>query len=222
MGVRISGLTETTTLADTDTAPVDTSSGTRKIKWANLKTAIFGAINGLTSKSTPVGADVIAIGDSAASFAGKKVTITELFAQFPPVTAPVAWTPTFTGFGVVSGVTAYSWRVGALLFFEIRFTSGTTTNVEARISLGFNGTNGNVTTASNYPTLQIVGKGATSTQSGGTGGGSAVVLAEASKTYITFGVAITNLVLDVDKANGDRFISSQPQMFCGCVRIQGW
>ena len=78
MGVRISALTETTTMADANTLPTDTTGGTRRISWANIKTAIFGAINGLTSKSTPVGADVIAIGDSAASFAGKKTTINEL------------------------------------------------------------------------------------------------------------------------------------------------
>ena len=77
MGVRISNLTETTTMADANTLPTDTTSGTRRISWANIKTAIFGAINGLTSKSTPVGADVIAIGDSAASYAGKKVTLAE-------------------------------------------------------------------------------------------------------------------------------------------------
>jgi len=78
MGVRISNLTETTTMADANTLPTDTTSGTRRISWANLKTAIFGAINGLTSKSTPVGDDVIAIGDSAASFAGKKVALNKL------------------------------------------------------------------------------------------------------------------------------------------------
>ena len=77
MGVKISALTETTTMADANTLPTDTTSGTRRISWANIKTAIFGAINGLTSKSTPVGADVIAIGDSAASYAGKKVTLAE-------------------------------------------------------------------------------------------------------------------------------------------------
>jgi len=40
-------------------------------------TAALNSINNLSSKSTPVGADVIAIGDSAASFAGKKVTLAE-------------------------------------------------------------------------------------------------------------------------------------------------
>ena len=78
MGIRINALTETTSPGDTDNGVLDTSAGTRRITWANIKAAIFGAINGLTSKSTPVGADVIAIGDSAASFAGKKSTLTEL------------------------------------------------------------------------------------------------------------------------------------------------
>jgi len=85
MGVRISNLTETTTMADANTLPTDTTSGTRRISWANIKTAMFGAINGLTSKSTPVGADVIAIGDSAASFAGKKATLSSLRSVILPI-----------------------------------------------------------------------------------------------------------------------------------------
>ena len=218
MGVRISNLTETTTMADANTLPTDTTSGTRRISWANIKTAIFGAINGLTSKSTPVGADVIVIGDSAASFAGKKVTLTELFAQFPPVTAPVAWPPTFTGFGTVSGVSARSWRVGAELFFEITFTSGVSTATEARVSLGYNGTDGNVTTASNYPTLQHVSVISQTT------GDLPVLrcLVEASKTYLVFGAsaaAISPLV----KRNGDVIVANGWILsFKGSVRIQGW
>ena len=78
MGIRINALTETTSPGDTDNGVLDTSAGTRRITWSNIKTAIFGAINGLTSKSTPVGADVIAIGDSAASFAGKKSTVNQI------------------------------------------------------------------------------------------------------------------------------------------------
>ena len=36
MGVRISNLTETTTMADANTLPTDTTSGTRRISWANI------------------------------------------------------------------------------------------------------------------------------------------------------------------------------------------
>ena len=62
-----------------------------------IKNAIFNGINGLTSKSTPVGADVIVIGDSAASFAGKKVPISSLpLAAVPQAT----WRAnTYTGYG---------------------------------------------------------------------------------------------------------------------------
>ena len=93
MGIRINALTETTSPGDTDNGVLDTSAGTRRITWSNIKTAIFGAINGLTSKSTPVGADVIAIGDSAASFAGKKIRVDELL-------PPCSWRAhTVGGFG---------------------------------------------------------------------------------------------------------------------------
>ena len=218
MGIRINALTETTSPGDTDNGVLDTSAGTRRITWANIKAAIFGAINGLTSKSTPVGADVIVIGDSAASFAGKKVTLTELFAQFPPVTAPVAWTPTFTGFGTVSNVNARSWRIGAELFFEITFTSGVSTATEARVSLGFNGTDGNVTTASNYPTLQHVSVISQTT-------GELPVLrclVEASKTYLVFGASATGFS-PLAKRNGDVIVANGWVLsFKGSVRIQGW
>lgn len=97
MGVRISALTETTTMADANTLPTDAPGGTRRISWANIKTAIFGAINGLTSKSTPVGADVIAIGDSAASFAGKKSTLAQIKTALIPAWA-IRW-DTHAGYG---------------------------------------------------------------------------------------------------------------------------
>ena len=84
MGIRINALTETTSPNNTDNGVLDTSAGTRRITWSNIKTAIFGAINGLTSKSTPVGADVIAIGDSAASFAGKKAALNTLGVAIMP------------------------------------------------------------------------------------------------------------------------------------------
>ena len=84
MGIRINALTETTSPNNTDNGVLDTSAGTRRITWSNIKTAIFGAINGLTSKSTPVGADVIAIGDSAASFAGKKALLNTLAGAIMP------------------------------------------------------------------------------------------------------------------------------------------
>ena len=40
MGVRINALTATTTPADTDVMPIDTSAGTRKVTWANIKATL--------------------------------------------------------------------------------------------------------------------------------------------------------------------------------------
>lgn len=221
-----------TTAAASKTTPVDAdelglvdsaaSYILKKLTWANLKATLFGSINGLTSKSTPVGADVIVVGDSAASFAGKKTTLTELFAQFPPVTSPVAWTPTFTGFGTVSGVTAYSWRNGSELFFEIYFTSGTPTATEARISLGFNGTDGNVTSASTYPTLSIIG---TAGGDGAAGAGQQLIipLMEVSKTYMTFGLLYGLVYPPLAKRVGNVITTSGDSVSVkGSVRIQGW
>jgi hypothetical protein len=64
------------------------------------------------------------------------------------VTPWVAYTPTFTGFGTVTGVAVWSRRVGGNLEIRGSFASGTATATEARITLGFNGTNANITSSS--------------------------------------------------------------------------
>lgn len=72
------------TIVDNDRiAGANSESSNSVVYWlfSTIKTAVFGAINGLTAKTTPVGADVIAIGDSAASFAGKKTTVAQLAAS---------------------------------------------------------------------------------------------------------------------------------------------
>ena len=136
---------------------------------------------------------------------------------YPVYTAPASVTPTFTGFGTVSSVSARSWRVGSELFFEIVFTSGTPTATEARISLGFNGTDGNVTSASTYPTLQHIGSGSSASAFG-----VYCILSEASKTYITIGFASgSNGGLSKQLANT---ISASGWVISlkGSARIQGW
>ena len=218
---KVAALSSKATPVDADSVLLidsEASNVGKRLTWANIKTAIFGSINGLTSKPTPVGADVIAIGDSAASFAGKKVDLTGLFAQFSPITAPVAWAPTFTGFGVVTGINARSWRVGAELFFEITWTCGTPTGTEARVSLGFNGVDGSVTTASKYPTLQALG---VLVASGGFGAASLYTLVEASKTYIVFG-GQSGSSNGLSKVLGTAFTGSTTLSAKGSVRIHGW
>ncbi len=136
------------------------------------------------------------------------------------ITSPVAWTPTFTGFGTVSGVVAYSWRIGSCLFFEIRWTPGTTTATEARVSLGFNGVDGNVTLASNYPSnLQSVGVGAFNSVSS-----VPFPLASPGLTYLTIGMKDSGNVFAPleNRQAGNLATSGQGIALSGCVRIQGW
>lgn len=70
----------------------------------------------------------------------------------------VAYTPTFQGFGTPSSVTVFSRRVGDTLQIRGKFTTGTVTAVEARLSLGFNGANGGVVSdATKVPSRQLCG-----------------------------------------------------------------
>ena len=80
LGPIIDAATVASSISDTDkfAAARDASENLISVAWSLIKSSIFGAINGLTSKSTPVGADVIVIGDSAASFAGKKAPLNTL------------------------------------------------------------------------------------------------------------------------------------------------
>lgn len=78
--------------------------------------------------------------------------------SYAVVTPWVSYTPTFTGFGTVSSVSVWSRRVGDTLHIRGRFTSGTPTAVEARMTLGFNGVDGAVTaSATKVPTTQMAG-----------------------------------------------------------------
>jgi hypothetical protein len=62
----------------------------------------------------------------------------------PPVTDWQSYTPTFTGFGAVSGVAVYSRRVGDTLQIRGSFLAGTVAASTATLTIGYNGFNGNV------------------------------------------------------------------------------
>lgn len=139
---------------------------------------------------------------------------------YPVYTAPASVTPTFTGFGTVSGVTAYTWRIGAILFFEIRFVTGTTTGAEARIGLRQNPGSGevDVTSASTYPTLQVIGNGQNASNTA-----NYPALIEASKTYFCVGVQSVGANAGLVKAVGSTISGNSVAVsFSGAVRIQGW
>lgn len=126
------------------------------------------------------------------------------------VTAWSAYTPTFTGFGTVSTQSFRYRQVGENVEIQGRFTAGTTTATEARLSLP-----ASLTSASDYTTLEatgtIVGTGDVYTYT---------TSIEPSKTYLVFGRA-TNASGTITKQNGDSFSNAATVTINCSIRCQG-
>jgi hypothetical protein len=124
-----------------------------------------------------------------------------------------AYTPTFTGFGTAASVNFTYTQLGNLLIIQGKFTTGTCTAVEARVSLP-----SGYTSASTLPTLTGVGTwGGYSAVSGST----AVVLVEPSVTYMTFGVQDSSHS-GLSKVLGTGLISNASSMsITAIIPIQG-
>jgi len=170
------------------------------------------------------GAEILAMVQDGGSVQGDidliKAYFDTLYAPIATViTAPASVTPTFNGLGTVTSITAYTWRVGSCLFFEVRGTAGTVTASEMRIGLRYNPGSGevDVTTASTYPTLQLVGN-----MQSGTNTANYPILAEASKTYVTIGQQSVGTTAGMAKQLGSILSNSSVFSASGCVRIQGW
>lgn len=134
-----------------------------------------------------------------------------------PVTDPVAYTPTFTGFGTATSINVSSWKDGAYLFGEGTFTAGTTTATQAQITMGYGGANANVTSLSTISaSLVVVGKWSSSTtnQQG-------VVLAGPSRNYLVLGLesSATNGLASI---NGSAITTGSVISFNFRCPIQGW
>ena len=102
--------------------------------------------------------------------------------HFPSVW--VSYTPTFTGFGTVSSVNMVSRRVGDSLEVQGTFVAGTVTAVTGKMTLGFGGTDQNVTidnTAGKVGAARQVGTW-TASFNGGTG----FLIATANNNYVNF------------------------------------
>lgn len=145
----------------------------------------------------------------------------ESVSQGTVATSPVAYTPTFTGFGTPTNVSIVSWRDGAFLYIQGKFTAGTSTATEGRISLGFNGVNGNVTSSDTtlLPTIKLAGdatRGDTPTAA------AFYTLIEPSVGYITFGQMSAGAV-GLTKINGNTLAPTSERIsFTAQIPIQGW
>jgi len=159
---------------------------------------------------------------SAYSLAVDNVVVGPQVVQYgAPVTDWQSYTPTFTGFGTVSTQTFWWRREGDSVLIKGRFTSGTSTAVEARISLpsGFTSDSTKVN-----GTIEVAGF----FQSGDSGvvaqgvGASISVLVEPSVNYVTFSTrnsansGLTKLLGTNLAANGVSY------SFTAQVPILGW
>lgn len=131
----------------------------------------------------------------------------------------VAYTPTFTGFGTVSSVQIWSRRVGGQLEIRGQFTSGTPTATEARITLGFNGTNANVSSSStSISGIQLCGVIILSTVSSAL----TCLLIESNKGYLTYGNQ-NSASGGTTKRNGDvTFANGTVVAFYCSVPVDTW
>lgn len=101
----------------------------------------------------------------------------------PLITAWQSYTPTFTGFGTPSSV-QFQWRqLGENIEIRGKFTIGTSTATEARVTLPGSYTSAG---ADKIPSLQVVGKG-NITSPATTNFGGVPVLIEPSLGYVVFG-----------------------------------
>lgn len=140
---------------------------------------------------------------SSLTLAGKTIDV---------LSSSASYTPTFTGFGTVSTSEAYWRRVRDICELDVRFTSGTSTATEARMSLppGL--------TSATISSIHLAGLGVVAHN----GAAMWSVLIESGVTYVTFGLQ-SSTTAGLTKANGSSLISSgQSLAFRASVRISGW
>ncbi len=138
-------------------------------------------------------------------------------AKGPIITDWVEYTPTFTGFGTVSVSSMYWKREGGDILIRGRFTSGTPTATEARMSLP-----SGLTSASTTTTLAVIGGAERSTGASTTYFHTSVLI-EPSVSYVTFGQQ-SSTVNALSKANGNGVVATSDVVSLTSVRmpIAGW
>ena len=140
-----------------------------------------------------------------------------------PVTDWQSYTPTFTGFGTATNINFKSRRVGDSLQVIGYFQAGTCTAVQAQITLGYAGGNGNVTVDTNkVASLAVIGSGASNTGAASSYFGNLTVLANGAVNYVNFGVQTSTLAaLTATTATNIIANNSYISFYCE-VPIAGW
>ena len=127
-------------------------------------------------------------------------SLLETSVTVPNITAWQGYTPTFTGFGTATNI-EFEWRqVGENAEIRGKFTSGTSTAVEARVGLPAGLTSAGTAI---IPSIQTIGYA----QTANVGAASFSILAEPSTTYVTFGIQSASQA-GLTKQNGSTVIAT--------------
>lgn len=127
-------------------------------------------------------------------------------------------TSDFTGFGTVTAIETQCKRDGGDLLMKGKFTSGTSTAVEARLNLKLNSVTLTSKSSVTIPSLQFSGSSAYSA----VGAVSPNTLIEPSVTYITFGGQSSSLA-GLSKRTGDNVAASGTSVsILARIPIEGW
>ena len=128
-----------------------------------------------------------------------------------------SYTPTFTGFGTTTNNECFHKRRGSDLLLRCKFTSGTTTATEARVSLPNSLVSANT---SIIPSLAIAGP--VSTTDFASTLFNTNVLIEPNVGYVTFGWR-SSTTSDLSKVSASTWIATGKSIsFSATIPIQGW
>jgi hypothetical protein len=135
-----------------------------------------------------------------------------------PITNLVKYTPTGQGFGTLASDSVWSRRDGDCLVLEGYFTTGTVDGNEARLNLGYNGTNANLTSdATKIAALQSSGI----VMVNFAGANNFYALMEGGVGYITFGVQ-GGAFAGLSKVAGSTFGTGTVISINARIPISGW
>lgn len=191
-------------------------------QWTSSSVVIGTPSDGTVSWIKLASALIASVAEIVSGTANKIVSAANLrtFINENVTTPWVAYTPVFTGFGTVTNIDFYSRRVGSNLEVMGRCTNGTPTATEARMTIGFNGTSGNVTAVNGGP-LPASGTAIVGVASMGQNS-DPIVLAERNVSYVTFGLQ-SNGTGGLIKLNGSVFIGTSLNFTLkASIPIQGW
>lgn len=185
-------------------ASITTAAGDTAIV-TSLGSGNYRVVSYSRASGSPIGTAAIANGGTGSTTASGARTNLDVYSKaetdalVPTFTDWTAYTPTFTGFGTVTVQAFRYMRIGKTLRIQGKFTSGTSTATEARISLpsGFTSSSTLITSVS------LAGNFAYGSAQVATG----TVLTESGVSYMTFGVQNSTLA-GLTKQNGNNLTSS--------------